>query len=155
MEGAGEVDETRDLLRRLRRPTAAIDVRIARQHRDGPAVEPRQTGNGRAAEFAADLEEAVAINQGAYDLAHVVDLAAVARHRLDQPFLAPRRIIRRRPARRQLMDGGWQKGEKAPGTVECLGFARDHIVDRAGAGVDLAAAELLLGEILPDARHHR
>src|SRR5215831_570565 len=40
VEGVGEVDEAGDLLRRCGGPAAAINEGIARQHRDGPAIEP-------------------------------------------------------------------------------------------------------------------
>ena len=42
VERVGEIDEARDLLRRIRGPAAAVEIGIARQHGDRPAVEPRQ-----------------------------------------------------------------------------------------------------------------
>ena len=89
VERVGEIDETRDLLRGFRRPAAAIEEGIAGQHRHRPAVEAREPGNRRAAVFPADLEEAFAVDDGVHDLPHIVDLAAVARHRLQQEFFAP------------------------------------------------------------------
>ena len=44
----------------------------------------------------AHLEQRVRVDQRLDDAAHVVDLAPVARHGLDQPRLAPRRIVGRR-----------------------------------------------------------
>ena len=51
-------------------------------------------------------------------------------------------------ARRQFVDGGRQVREKPPGAFEGLFFGIDRFVDRAGAELDLVAAQLVLGELL-------
>src|SRR6185437_15936382 len=88
MEGLAEIDETSHLVAGIGRPATAIEEGIARQHRDRPAVEPRQAGDDRTAPHLADLEEAAAIDAGLDDGPHAIDLAAIARDRLDQRRLA-------------------------------------------------------------------
>src|ERR1043165_8494875 len=104
MEGVRKIDEARDLLRGFRGPAAAVEEWIAAEHADRPAVEAREPGDRRTAVFAAGLEEAVAVDDRVHDLARVVDLAAIARHRFEQKFLAPVGIVGGGPARRQLVD---------------------------------------------------
>ena len=58
-----EVDEPLDLARRVRGPTAGVVVRIVREHRDRPAVEPREPGDRGAAPPATDLEERVRVER--------------------------------------------------------------------------------------------
>jgi hypothetical protein len=57
MEGLRQIDEPRDLARGVRVPRAAIMVadRWPSAHR--PAVEPREAGDDRRAEAAAQFEE--------------------------------------------------------------------------------------------------
>src|SRR6267378_6912931 len=93
MEGLGEVDEADDLVAGVGRPAAAIEEGVARQHGDRPAVEPRQAGDDRAAPQLADLEERAAIDAGVDDRPDAIDLAAIARHRLEQAGLAAMGIV--------------------------------------------------------------
>ena len=72
----------------------------------------------RAAEHAAHLEERALVDDRLDDRAHPVDLAAVARDRVEQQLLAP--LADRRCAGRAaatLVDRGGQVGQEAPGAV--------------------------------------
>ena len=145
MEGLGEIDPAHHLLARLRRPRAAIVEGIAGHQQHRTAFEPGKPGDDRAAEIGAHLEEPALVHHGVDDRAHLVDLAPIARHRLQQQFLArapdrrctPRSAAGRRPRR--------QIGQETPRALERLLLGVDGMVDAAGAGLDLAAAEFLLG----------
>ena len=105
--------------------------------------------------FAAHLEERALVDDGLDDGAHLVDLAAVARHRLHQRFLRALGIVVAGKRRRQFIDRRRQIGQEAPGAGERLLLGIDRMIDAAGAGLDIGAAEFLLGEILAEAFHHR
>ena len=152
---SAKIDEARDLLRGVGGP-AADHERVAREHGDRPAVEPREPGDDRAAAMLPDLEERARIDDALEDRPHVVDLAPVARHRLDQERLAPRRVVGRRDARRQLVDRGGQIGEEAPRAREGFLLARHHVVDRAvrAHGCRLLPSSSLV-TFSPSARDHR
>src|SRR5689334_9177990 len=79
MERLGEVDEARDLVARIGGPAAAVEERVAGQHRDRPAVEAGEARHHRAAPHLADLEEAATVDAGLDDRADAIDLATVAR----------------------------------------------------------------------------
>ncbi len=155
VEGLRELYETRELLRRVGRPAAGVDVGVRRRDGDRPAVEAGEAGDQRPAETAADLEEAAAIDHRLDDGADLVDLAPVARHRFDQEVLAPVRGILARGARRQLERRRRQVGEEAARPCERLLLALHLVVDGAVGHVDGAAAELLLGHRLAEAGNHR
>ena len=93
MEGLGEIDEAHHLLARFRRPRAAVMKGIAGQEHHGAAVEPREAGDDRAAEIRAHLEERALVDHRVDDRPHLVDLAAVARHRLHQRLVRALRIV--------------------------------------------------------------
>ncbi len=86
---------------------------------------------------------------------HLVDLAAVARHRLEQRFLSTLGIVAAGCRRRQVEHRRRQIGEETPGALERLLLGVDGIVDAAGAGLDVGAAKLGLAQILAEAFHHR
>ena len=93
MEGLGEIDPAHHLLAGFRRPRSAIVEGIARQQQHRAAFQPRKPGDDRAAEIGVDLEERALVDDGVDDRAHLVDLAAIARHRLHQRFLRALRIV--------------------------------------------------------------
>ena len=151
MEGLGQIGIAHHLLARLRRPRAAIVIGIAGQQQHGAAFQPCEPGDDRAAEIGAHLEERTLVDDGIDDRPHLVDLAAVARHRLHQGFLGALRIVVARQRRRQLVDRRRQIREKAPGAGKGFLLGIDGMVDAAGAGLDIGAAELLFGQILAEA----
>jgi len=57
MKRLGQVDEAHDLGAGVRRPGAAVMVRVTRQDRHRQPIEPRQAGDDRPAEHLARLEE--------------------------------------------------------------------------------------------------
>ena len=66
------------------------------------------------------------------------------------------RIVGLRPARRRVVDRRGQVGQEAARAGEGLVLAVDRLVDRAGAQLDLPAAQLLLVVLLgAEAVHHR
>src|SRR5881392_707200 len=98
MEGLGEIDEADDLVASVRGPAAAVEERVARQHRDRQAVDPRETRDDRSAEQAAHLEERALVDHRLDDRPHLVDLAAVARDRLEQELVAALGLVGLRAA---------------------------------------------------------
>ena len=77
---------------------------VAGEQQHGAPLEPRQTRDDRAAEIRAHLEERALVDDGVDDGTHLVDLTAVARHRLHQGFLRALRIIVAGKRRRQFID---------------------------------------------------
>ena len=108
-----------------------------------------------AAEIGAHLEERALVDHRVDDRAHLVDLAAVARHRLHQRFLRALRIVVAGYGRRQLVDRRRQIGEETPGAGEGFLLGIDGMVDAAGAGLDVGAAEFLFCQVLTEPFHHR
>ncbi len=155
MERLRDVEEALDLLAGVGRPGAAVEVRIARHQRHRPAVEPRVAGDDRAAVERRDLEERALVDDRLDDAPHLVGLARVVRDRLEEPRIAPLRIVAARAARRQVVDRRREVREKAPRALERLFLAVDGVVDGAGLELDLPAAELVLGELLAQALDHR
>lgn len=128
---------------------------VAGEQQHGPAFEPGETDNDGLAEILADLEERAPVDDRLDDRAHLVDLLAVARHRIHQCFVAALRIVGAAQGRRQLVHRGRQVRQEAPRAGEGLFLGVDGMIDRAGAGLDVGAAELLLREVLPQRLHHR
>ena len=140
-----EVDEPFHLLARVRGPGAPVEERIARHDGDGPAVDSREPGDDRAPVERSDLD----------DRSHPVDLARVARDRGAEPVLATVGIVRLRPARGHFVDRRRQVREEPPRTRERLVLGVDRVVDGARAEMDLPAAQLVLGQLLPQALDDR
>ena len=155
VEGLGELGEAGHLEGGVRRPRPAVEVGVSRDDRDGPPIQPGEPGDEGTPPRLADLEERAAVHHCLDDRAHAVDLAAVARDRPDEPFLAPRRVVVGRAARGQLVHRPGQVGEEAGGVGERFRLGIDHRVDRADAGVHVGAAEFLLVDRLSDPGHHR
>ena len=155
MEGFGKIDVAHHLLAGVRRPRAAIVEGIAGQQQHRPALQPRQACDDRAAEIRRHLEERALVDHGVDDRPHLVDLAAVARHRFHQRFLGALRIVLAGKRRRQFVDRRRQIGQEAPGAGERFLFGIDRVIDAAGAGLDFPAAQFLLAEILAEPFHHR
>ena len=86
---------------------------------------------------------------------HLVDLAAVARHRRHQRLLRSFRIVVAGDCRRQLVDRRRQIREKTLRAGERFLLGVDGMIDAAGAGLDIGAAEFLLAEILAEPLHNR
>lgn len=135
----------------LRRPAAAVKIGVVGEDRDRPAVDAGEAGDRRAAVVLADFEERAEVHDRLDDLAHLVDLAAVARDDRDELPVSARGIVGGFCAGGQFVDRGRQIGEEAPGALEGLVLARRLVVDRAVAGVDLRAAQGLLVDILAEA----
>ena len=86
---------------------------------------------------------------------HLVDLTAVARHRLHQRFLRALRIVVAGDRRRQFEHRRRQIGEKALGAGKGFFLGVDGMVDAAGAGLDVGAAEFPFCQILAEPFDHR
>ncbi len=86
---------------------------------------------------------------------HLVDLAAVARHRLHQGLFRALRIVVAWNGRRQLIDRRRQIGQKSPGAGKSFFFGVDGMIDAAGAGLDIGAAEFLFCQILTETFYDR
>ena len=78
------------------------------------------------------------------DRAHAVDLAPVVRDHAEQHLLAPVGRIVRSPRVGNAIDRRRQIGQKATRALKRLLLGVHGVVDRAGATLDLPAAELLL-----------
>ena len=128
---------------------------IAGEHEHRAAFEPGKARDHRAAEIGVDLEERSLVDDGFDDRPHLVDLAAAARHRLHQRLLRTFRIVVAGNCRRQLVHRRRQIGQEALDAFERLFLGIDGIVDAAGAGLDVRAAEFLLGQVLSKPLHHR
>jgi hypothetical protein len=102
VKGFREIDKADDLVARVGGPRAAIEERIARHDRDRQPVHERESGDDGPPEHAAHLEKGALVDNRVDDRAHLVDLAAVARDRFEQEFLAPVRVVVARQPRRQL-----------------------------------------------------
>ena len=152
VERVGQIDEAGDLLAGLGRPAAAVHVGVAGEDGDGPAVEPGQTGHGRATPAAPDLREGVAVDERVDDRPDLVDLPPVAGDRVDQPVVAALRIVALglRRARRCVEHRRRQIREEASRQRERVLFVGDDIVDDTVAAVDGAAAETLLVDLLAE-----
>ena len=155
VEGVGEVDEASDLLRRVGCPPGAVEVRVAGQHRHRPAVDAGEPRHRRPAVPAADLEERVSVDDRVDDVTDLVDLPGVARDRVGEPVLTALGVVGWIDSGRRVVDRPGEVGEEGPGTSERVVFGVDHVVDGAVATVDLAAAELLLVDVLTEAGDHR
>ena len=86
---------------------------------------------------------------------HLVDLAAVARDHREQHLLAPVGGIGALAPRRHAVDRRRQIRQEAARALERLLLRLHRVVDGAGPALHLPAAQLLLAEVLADARHHR
>ena len=82
-------------------------------------------------------------------------MAAVARHRLDQPVLAPVRAVVGLAALGKLVDRGRQVGQEPLGPREGFLLAFDLVVDGTVARMDVAAAQGFLVDPFAEPRHHR
>ena len=155
MEGLRQVDPALHLLAGVRRPRAAVVEGIARHQRHRPAVEPGEPGDDRTAVQRADLEERSAIHDAFDDRAHLVDLPGVARHDVAQPRLAALGVVGLGPPRGQVVDRGRQIGEEAARAGEGVLLRVDGAVHRARPELDPPPAQLVLGELLAEARDDR
>ena len=155
VEGLRQVDEARELLGRWAIPAAAVEIRVAGHHGHGPAVDTRQPGDDGAAPLAPHLQKRALVHQAFDDGSDLVDLAAVARNGREQPFVAACGIVADLSARGQPVDRRRQVGQEAAHALEGFLLAGHLVVHHAVARMDLAAAQLLLGHVLADARHHR
>src|SRR5215471_18799382 len=153
VEGLGEVHEALHLLTGVGRPRAAVEVGIAGEDGHRPAVEASESRDDRAAVQRADLEEGALVHHRLHDAAHLVRLADVARDCLDEPRLASRGRIGALAAWSDLVDGGRHVGEEATGAREGFLLGVHRVVHRARLELDLPAAELVLGELLPEPLH--
>ena len=61
MKGGGEVDEPRQLNGAVGGPATTVEMRVAANDGDWPAVEPRESGNNRAAVLARNFKERIVI----------------------------------------------------------------------------------------------
>lgn len=102
----------------------------------------------------ATLEERTFVDDRLDDRPHLVDLLAVARHRVHQRFFGALRIVGAGHGRRQFVNGRRQIREEAPYAGKGLLLGLDGMIHRAGAGLDVGAAEILLRQILPQPLHH-
>src|SRR5438067_746524 len=98
VEGLREVHEALDLLAGVRGPGAAVEERIARHQRHGPAVEAREAGDHRAAVERPEREERAPVDDRLDDRAHLVRLADVVRDRAEEPGLAAPGVVAAGPA---------------------------------------------------------
>ena len=93
VEGVGQVDEPGHLLGRVRGPARAVVVGIAGEHRNRPARQAREPGDGRTPELAPELEERVAVDDRIDDRPHLVALASIAGDGVDEPLVASVGIV--------------------------------------------------------------
>src|SRR5207245_7296343 len=115
VERLRQVHEALDLLARGRGPRAAVEERVTRHQRYGPAVEAGEAGDNRAAVERPDLEERVAVHDRLDDRAHLVRLAGVVWDRFEEPGVAALGIVGPGPALRQLVARRRQGGQEARG----------------------------------------
>ena len=155
MKHLRQIDEARDFFGRLRGPGAAVEIRIARDQRHRPAVQARKPRDHRAPPQPADFEKRFAIDQRIDDAPHLVHLARILGHGLDQPGVAAPGVVLAGRSRRQLVHRTRQVGEETPRPRERFGLACRLVVHGAVAGMDGAAAELVLLVALLHPRHHR
>ena len=134
MEGLGEIDPAHHLLAGIRGPRSAVMEGVAGEQQHRAAFQPRKAHDDRAAEIGVHLEERTLVDDGVDDRPHLVDLAAVARHRLHQRFLRALRIVVARHGRRQFIDRRRQIGQEAPGAFERLFLGIDGIDRRRRRG---------------------
>jgi hypothetical protein len=78
VEGIAEVHEANAFLGGRGREPAAVVVGVVREDADRVAVEAGQAADERAAVPLVDLEDGIAVEDGAEDAAGVVDAAALA-----------------------------------------------------------------------------
>src|SRR5712692_10196799 len=93
-----------------------------------PAVDSAQPGDHRAAVVATDLEERVLVEHGLDDRPHLVDFSPVARDRIEEPCLAPFRIVGDGAARGKLVDRGGQVGQESARSCEHVLLALGLVV---------------------------
>ncbi len=91
VEQRGQIDQPGQLLARVGRPTAAVDLRVLGVDGDGHAVEASKAADDRGAPASPDLEERIVVDDGVEDGPHVIGLASVAGNGVDQPVLSAAR----------------------------------------------------------------
>ena len=77
---------------------------IAGEQQHGAAFKARQAHDDRPAEIGAHFKERALVDDGVDDRAHLVDLAAAARHRLHQRVFRALGIVVAGRGRRQIID---------------------------------------------------
>src|SRR3546814_4510716 len=102
VEAVAHHGEVHDLATGLRRQGAATGLRVVGDDAHDLAVETGEADGCGLAESRLDLEEASAIEDYLDDLLHVVDLGALLRNDVEDPFLIFARAFRHRRGRRQL-----------------------------------------------------
>jgi hypothetical protein len=149
--GVGEAQELDGLLARVRVQRAGEELRLAGHDADDVAVEAAEAADQPAAVAGAELQQGAVVEDATQDLVDVVGARAATR---DDGLEV--RIGRDRPpvvvlarARRPLVGVGGQERERAADHVVGLVVVLGDEVDLAGApGVDVGAAELVVGEVL-------
>src|SRR5262245_31333400 len=149
MERVAEVDEAGHLFAARGVERAAAAHRVAGQHADRVAVQPRKADDQRAAVKSADLEKRIAIKDQAQNPSNVVGPAAVARDDRNQLLFAAARIVAGFDSRRQSPDVRRQVREEAADLREGFVLTFDFVVDRAAAaGVNARSAQFFFRDLL-------
>ena len=146
-EGVAQLRMALGLVGRGHRHRAAGDLGVAAQHAHGPAVQPRQRRDDRAALVAPDLEHRVAVEQRREDAARVVDLAPVARDRVLQPVIGARRVVAGHGARGQRVRARGQVAQEAAHLGQGIGLVDGLVVHERALAVHLVAAQVVLVDV--------
>ena len=154
MKGLRQVDELFDFLTGVRSPGTAVEKRITRHQRHGPAIEAGKAGDDRAAVQRSDFEKRPLVHHCLDDRSHLVDFAHLTWHRGEQPLRAALRVIGLWSAWWQVVDRRGQIGEKASGAGKGLFLSVHSVINGTGFEVDLIATQLGFREILSQTRHH-
>ncbi len=85
---------------------------------------------------------------------HLVDLPTIPGDGVDQPLIAALGVVVWLGPRREAVDARREVRQEAAGAGEGFLLGGHHVVDRAVDAVDVAAAELLLGDVLAEAGDH-
>ena len=132
---------------------AAVVHRVVRHHTDRVAVDPGQPGDPGPAVQRGDREERALVDDELDEPLGVVHPARLAGHERRQRLVATVDRIGRLAARRHLVDARRQVREELADHRDRLLLGAGEVVDDAAhPGVDLRAAELLLGDVDPERR---
>ena len=147
MELRAKVHVAGDLVADIRRPRTIQEEGVSGQDADRVAVDTGKAADNAPAPIMTDLEEAASVDGRLHNLARLVRCLAIGRHDREKALLAAVWFVPRRHALRQFVHGGWQIGEEAARRLEGIGFAVNHIVDRAVLPLDFPAAEFFFRDV--------
>ena len=144
VKGVAEVHQPSHLLCAFRRHCACVPGGIVGHDAHRLTLEAREAGDLRRPIQRGQLKERALVDDALDHPTHVVGLAAIARHNLNELRLLPVAIVLAGQDRRRFPDVSRQIAQEAPNLGEDPRLIISYVVDNPAAQMDLRTAEFFL-----------